>query len=178
MKKFLSILTLLVFTVPAFAATRYVTTSTPLKNNYYNNYSADNYANSRLTDMEMSVFGRNYYGQNITTRLSRLEQAMFNRTYPNSTIEQRLDSLTANYNNNTNFTPVNSSGKIKSIINGVSSSLFGTATGMTPPINPYYSYGRGGYGSNYGNYRDYYGTDGWRMRNNSIGTGTGIHIID
>ncbi len=180
MKKVLIFGAIFVFTLPCLAATRYVTTSTPLRTPYNRPYAMQNYAYNRLADVEMSVLGRNYNGQNINSRLNRLEKRVFNRTYPKSTIEQRIDNLVVNSRNNpANMTPVNSNGKVQNIINGISSAFFGgTPTGFTPPVNPYYSYGNNSYGTNYGRYTDYYGNRGWYRRNNSIGTGTGVHILD
>lgn len=179
MKKIFAVIALFALTCPVFAATRYVTTQTPIKNNYYNNYAVRDYENNKISDVEMSVYGRTYQNQNINLRLNRLEQTVFNRTFPNSNIEQRINNLIVNYNNNTNTMPVNNSNsKLKNIIDSVSSSFFGCPTGMTPPINPYYSYGSNGYGTNYGNYQDYYGNNGWFRNNNQIGNSTGVHILD
>ncbi len=181
MKNILIIFALLVTTfAPVFAATRYVTTQTPIRNNYYDgNYTAGDYNSNKLSDVEMSVYGRTYQNQNLNTRLNRLERTVFNRTYPNTSLEQRINNLIVNYNNNTNVTPVNNSGgKWRNILDTVSSSFMGCPTGLTPPVNPYYSYGSNGYGSNYGRYRDYYGTNGWFRNNRQFGTGTGVHIID
>ncbi len=177
MKKLVSLLTVFVFTIPCMSYAETVTTSSPLPQNYTNG-TTQGYDASRLSNIEMSVFGRNYNGQDINSRLNRLEKSVFNRTYPNSTFQQRIDNLVVNYKNGSRLSPVNSSGKVKSIVNSLNSSLFGTPTGFTPPINPYYSYGDNSYGSNYGDYRDYYSNHGWYRRGNSVGTGTGIHIID
>ena len=179
MKKILIVFTLLGLIMPAYAATRYVTTEPPLPRNYYRNYDIRDYNSNKIADVEMKVYGRTYQSQNILTRLNRLERSIFNRTYPNTSVEQRINNLIVNYNNNSNVTPINdSNSKLKNIIDSVSSTFFGTATGMTPPINPYYSYGSNGYGSNYGRYQDYYGTNGWMRNNSQIGSGSGVHIID
>lgn len=168
------------------ADTRYVTTSTPIPNSSYAYNYQDDYGSAKLAEIESSILGRHYIGQNIDLRLNRLEQTVFNRTYPNSTITQRIDNLVVYHNNNSGrfannnntINPVSSNNKVKGIINGITSSFFGTPTGLTPPINPYYSYGSNGYGSNYGDYQDYYGNNGWYRKNNSIGNNTGVHILD
>lgn len=179
MKKLFITFCLLCLSGTTFAATRYVTTQTPLPKNYYNNYQIQDYNYNKLADVEMSMYGRTFQNQGINVRLNRLEQSVFNKTYPNSTVEQRINNLIVNYNNNTNLTPVNNSNsKLRNIINSVSSNFFGCPTGLTPPVNPYYSYGSNGYGSNYGNYQDYYGNNGWYRNNRQFGTGTGIHILD
>lgn len=180
MKKFIIALVLCGTISPVSAAMRYVTTQTPIQNNYYNNYAVRDYENNKISDVEMSVYGRTYQNQNINLRLNRLEQTVFNRTFPNTNIEQRINNLIVNYNNNTNTMPVNnnSGGKLKNIIDSVSSSFFGCPTGMTPPVNPYYSYGSNGYGTDYGNYQDYYGNNGWFRNHNQVGNSTGIHILD
>jgi len=179
MRKILTVLALLTIISPVFGATRYVTTQTPLNNNYYNTGAIRDYEIRKVSDVEMSVYGRTYQNQNIKTRLNRLEQTVFNRTFPNSNIEQRINNLIVNYNNNTDIMPVNNSNsKWKNILDSVSSSFFGCPTGMTPPVNPYYSYGSNGYGTNYGDYQDYYGSNGWFRNNRQIGNSTGIHIID
>lgn len=179
MKKFLAFLAIFTIISPVFAATRYVTTQTPIRG-YNDAYTAQNYYGlDRLADVERSVYGTAYPNQNINTRLNRLKQSVFNRTYPNATVEQRINNLVVNYNNNNNMMPVNTSNsKLRNVIDSVSSNFFGCPTGMTPPVNPYYSYGPNSYGSNYGKYKDYYDRNGWRMNNESIGNGTGIHILD
>lgn len=58
--------------------------------------SAINY--SRITEIEQSLYGKTYQGQNIANRLSRIERSLFNKSYPSSTNLQRLDNVVSNYN--------------------------------------------------------------------------------
>lgn len=53
---------------------------------------------SRLNEIEQSLYGRNFYGQNLTSRLSRIEKTLFNTTFPSSNNLQRIDNVISNYN--------------------------------------------------------------------------------
>ena len=92
MKKLFITFCLLCLGGSTFAATRYVTTQTPLPNNYYNNYQIRDYNYDKLADVEMSMYGRTFQDQGINARLNRLEQNVFNKTYPNNSIEQRINN--------------------------------------------------------------------------------------
>ena len=54
---------------------------------------------SRLSDIEKTVFGKDYQKQDLNLRLNRLEKSMFNKTYPNMNADERIDNLYAGYNN-------------------------------------------------------------------------------
>lgn len=79
------------------------TNSVPEQIQSYENTSANletasNISYSRISEIEQSLFGKTYQGQNIAARLSRIEKNLFNKTYPNSTNLQRLDNVVSNYN--------------------------------------------------------------------------------
>lgn len=59
---------------------------------------ASNINYSRITEIEQSLYGKTYQGQNIANRLSRIEQSLFNKSYPSATNLQRLDNVVSNYN--------------------------------------------------------------------------------
>ena len=122
--------------------------------------------NSRLSEVELSLYGRTYESQTPEVRLSRLEKSVFNKTFPAVPFDERIN----------NFSRIsNKTGKINNLINGLNSIFYGTPTGMTPPVQPYY-----GYGSNpdWGRQSSYYGNKGWRVNNEQLGSGFGIKILD
>lgn len=163
MKKFFVILALFIFSVPTFAATRFVTTSTPMRNHFYRRPSVRSYSPIRRT-------------YRPTPREIRRQQRLmrnYNR-YPNY-----YNRVRSYYPGTTTVvTSDNSTSKIGNFFSNLRSSFFGTPTGLTPPVNPYYSYGSNSYGSDYGHYQDYYGNRGWAIRDKQVGSGGGVHIID
>ena len=187
MKKILVLLCLSVMTLPVMAESRIIKTYSPVSNSsgYYNtqNYGISDYSYNKLGEMESYLFGKTYAGQNIVSRIERLEDAVFNRFYPDSSPEQRIASLAYNYNRNNNITNTqqqSQGSKFKSVMRGISNSILGVPTGYTPPVygDPYYSWGNNGFGQHYGNYSDYYGSNGWHRYGRGINSGSGVHIID
>lgn len=179
MKKFYLIFFALLLSVNSCFATRYVTQNniTPNYNpNIYNQNYYDASGFNRLSQFEQSFYGRTYSNQNPNTRLSRLERSVFNRTYSNLPFDERMNNLIMNYNNNynSNYSKVSSkSRKINNFMNGLSNIFYGMPTGMTPQIQPTY-----GIDPNWGRQNQYYGRDGWRINNESIGSGMGVKILD
>ena len=176
MNKFILLLSLLSVTMPVYANINHIAV---LEDNgiYRNPYSLNVPVNNRisqhnynrLSELENSIFGQNYENQDIITRIERLEYNIFNRLYPNSTINQRINNLIYRYNRTINSNNY-SNNKLGNIISRFNRVFYGVPTGYTPPI---YSNG------NYGNYNDYYDNKGYYYYNNkSIGTGSGVHIID
>lgn len=51
---------------------------------------------SHMNAVEIQVFGRNYFGENLTTRVARLEAELFNRPQ-HGNFEDRFDRILANY---------------------------------------------------------------------------------
>jgi hypothetical protein len=176
-KLFLLFVLFLSAVYPAFSETRYVTTSSPMPNTsgyYYGGYN-DNisrYNYNKLEEIENSMYGRNFVGENLIRRLERLENTAFNHLYPNTAPENRIANLIYYYNKRN--VSNNTTSKLKSFLNGLSSNFIGVPTGYTPPIDPYYY----GASPNYGNYSDYYGNNGWYRNGKSVGSGGGVHIID
>lgn len=81
-----------------------INVSSDALNNYENTSArlpveqASNITYSRITEIEQSLYGRTYQGQNIANRLTRIERSLFNKSYPSSTNLQRLDNVVSNYN--------------------------------------------------------------------------------
>lgn len=163
MKKFLIIAALFIFSVPAFSAVRYVTTSAPMHNSY-RTMPRYNTINRPYTHYH----GNRYNPPPKIRKYNKYKN--YNRNY------NRLRSYYPG--TSTYYTTGNSTGGLGGFFQNLKTSFFGTPTGLTPPINPYYSYGPNSYGSNYGDYQDYYSNRGWAMRNKEIGTGTGVQILD
>ncbi len=67
---------------------------------------------TRLSEIERTIYGKDYPKQDLNLRLNRLEKSMFNQTYPKKNADERIDNLYAGYNN-----------KIKSVPTGVISDL-------------------------------------------------------
>lgn len=183
MKKFISVLLGLILVCPCFAETRTIKTYSPARNfnGYYGKYNGiSDYSYAKLSEMENAVFGRNYAGQQILSRIDRLEDRVFNRLYPNASPEERIANLLHNYNNTVNqSTQAPVTNKLKTVVNDITSSFFGTPTGYTPPLSyPDYNWNNNGIRQNYGNYGDYYGNNGWHKYGHNYGTGSGVHIID
>lgn len=183
MKKITAFIFGVLLTVNSAFATRYVTqTYTTPNYNYnpsvYNQANLYNMNNAKLSEVEQSIYGRTYEHQNPNTRLNRLEKSVFNKTYPSSSFDQRMNNLIMNYNNNyqNNYSQVSSrTGKINNLINGLNGMFYGAPTGFTPQIQPYNDYGSD---SNWGRQSQYYGNNGWRVRNQNVGGGVGIRLID
>lgn len=188
MKNFAILFLLILLSANTCFATRYITTTSPAPNVYNynpniynNNNNMYGFNNSRLSEVELSLYGRTYESQTPEVRLSRLEKSVFNKTFPAVPFDERINNLIMNYNNNynnynNNFSRIsNKTGKINNLINGLNSIFYGTPTGMTPPVQPYY-----GYGSNpdWGRQSSYYGNKGWRVNNEQLGSGFGIKILD
>lgn len=183
MKNFLVLLIILSAVCPSFAESRIIKTYAPAPNanGYYGSYNGvSDYSYAKLAEMENAVFGRNYAGQQLQSRLDRLEDRVFNRLYPDTSPEQRINNLLYNYNRAISQNTLAPSGnKLKTIVNDITSSFFGTPTGYTPPISDTYSnWGSNGFGQRYGSYSDYYGNNGWHRYGRSAGTGSSVHILD
>ena len=163
MKKIFVIAFLFIFSVPAFSAVRYVTTSTPVPHSY-RTMPHYNTINRPYTHVR-----RNRY--NTPRKIRKYNKYRDYNRYNNG--------LNSYYpGTSTYYTTGNSTGGLGGFFHNLKTSFFGTPTGLTPPVNPYYSYGPNSYGSNYGDYQDYYGNRGWAIRNKQIGTGTGVQILD
>ncbi|HNW25441.1 MAG TPA: hypothetical protein PLG15_03685 [Candidatus Gastranaerophilaceae bacterium] len=68
------------------------------------NYNQVNNADyQKITQIENSLYGKNFAYQDILIRLSRIEKNIFNRTYPNLSLSQRVDNIVANYNQTTQY---------------------------------------------------------------------------
>ena len=186
MKKLLLLLFGLIFCIEgAFAGTRHVVRTYQTPN--YNYFSADNVQplhsinNNKLTEMERSIFGKTYERQNSNARINRLEQSVFNRTYPNRPFDERLNNIIVNYNNNSSYTdsyssmPVPRQSRWQGLRSTLGSMVFGTTTGVTPQVSPYWH--RPYYAPN-GRQTDYYGNRGWDHRNNQMGSGVGVKILE
>ncbi len=177
MRNLLILFILLFAACPSYSESRFVTTSSPLPNSSYyyggynDNISAYNY--NKLEEIENSMYGRNFVGENIVRRLERLENTAFNHLYPNVAPENRIANLIYYYNKRN--VANNSTSKLKNFLNGLSSNFIGVPTGYTPPIDPYQSWNAS---SGYGNYSDYYGNNGWYRNGKNVGSGGGVHIID
>lgn len=52
----------------------------------------------RINEIEKSLYGRIFNGQDILLRLARIEKTLFSTTFPNSTLAQRVDNVIMNYN--------------------------------------------------------------------------------
>ena len=158
MKNFYLIFFALLLSVNTCFATRYVT-----QNNITPNYNPN-------------IYNQNYYDASGFNRLSQFEQSFYGRTYSNLPFDERMNNLIMNYNNNynSNYSKVSSkSRKINNFMNGLSNIFYGMPTGMTPQIQPTY-----GIDPNWGRQNQYYGRDGWRVNNESIGSGMGVKILD
>lgn len=184
-------LCLLISTNMAFA-TRYVTHTytTPKRYNYGYNYNPSvynhrinrNFNPSRLADVERSLYGRTYDKQSSKARLNRLEKSIFHRTYSGMPLNQRMDNLIMNYNNSypDSFTRnTTRTGKLTNMINGLNNMFYGTPTGLTPQVQPYFGFGTTSpNSSDWGRQSSYYGNNGWAIRNEQIGSGVGVKILD
>ena len=59
----------------------------------------------RLSQIEKSVFGKDYSHQDLNLRLNRLEKSMFNKTNPKMNADERIENLLTNYNNQVKRVP-------------------------------------------------------------------------
>lgn len=62
----------------------------------YQNTIASNESYPKITQLEESIFKKNYEKQNIYTRLNRLEKKVFNRTFSGLPLSSRVDNLISN----------------------------------------------------------------------------------
>lgn len=183
MRKFSILVFGLLLSINGAFATRYVTHTyqTPNYNpSIYNQANVQDMNNTKLSQVEQSLYGRTFESQNPNARLNRLEESVFSRTYPNVPFDQRMNNLIMHYNNNfqNNYSQVsNKSSKIDNLINGLSNMFYGVPTGMTPQVQPYYD-DYNSPDSGWGRSSSYYGRNGWRVNNRSLGGGTGIRLID
>lgn len=102
-----AIILLLIYIINAnlnYSETSYFPPLQPLNTNSENPFELRNYNQinnsdyQKVTQIELSLFGKNFAYQDILIRLSRIEKNIFNRTYPNLTLSQRVDNIIANYN--------------------------------------------------------------------------------
>ena len=200
MKRAILILGVILFSMPVFAGTRQVVTTTTSPSGAIppiNCYNDQVQMAKDLNNIEMALYGKTYYGQSLNSRLNRLEQSIFKRTYPTATFQQRIDNLMAQsrYPNRVVQYPTQSNTTSQTIKQGlldrVRTNLIGVPTGFTPPIGSYGYYGNA-YPNNYnpayynnpyynpqfGNSRYYSGNRGWYQNNYGIQSGMGVHILD
>lgn len=68
------------------------------------NYNQANNADyQKITQIENSLYGKNFAYQDILIRLSRIEKNIFNKTYPSLPLSQRVDNIVANYNQSVEY---------------------------------------------------------------------------
>lgn len=180
MKKISILILGILLSINTVFATRYVTTTTTTPNYNPSIYNRNTYglSSARLSDMEYSIFGRTYENQNANARLNRLEKSLFNRTYSMVPYDERMNNLIMQYNNSfqNNYAQVSSrTGKLNNLINNLNGMFYGTPTGITPQVQPYFGYGNN---PNWGRQSSYSGRNGWRTFNENIGGGVGIKLLD
>ncbi len=184
MKKILLVLFGLIFCIEGvYAGNRHILRTYQTPN--YNYFSPDNTQplqninSNKLTEIEQSIFGQSYEQQNSNTRINRLERSVFNRTYPNRPFDERLNNIIVNYNNSYGGmypqTGIPQQSRWQNLKSTLGTMMFGTTTGITPQVNPYWN--RPYYAPN-GRQTDYYGNRGWYHRNNQMGSGFGVKILD
>ena len=182
MRNFLFVFIFLLSVLPVFSSTQYY----PENVDGQSYIGISQYGISKIEEIEKSVYGRVYSGQNIIVRIERLEREVFNRTYPNSTIDQRINNVIYAYKRNAEVvhSKTDRINKFKSFLNGLGAAFIGVPTGYTPPVYsdpysmPYYSIGTNGIGQHYGQYSDYYGPNGRYRQNHNYGNNSGVRIID
>lgn len=67
----------------------------------------------KINDVERSLYGKIYPGQDILIRLARIEKSLFSTTYPNLTLAQRVDNIVANFNQINQYPNISKSGLSK-----------------------------------------------------------------
>lgn len=81
-----------------------------------------------LSEIESSLYGRNYPSQKMSSRLSRIEKSLFNATYPNSTNLQRIDNIISNFNQINKYPNIS-----KSTLSKIETQIFNQKYSMNNP---------------------------------------------
>jgi hypothetical protein len=138
----------------------------------------DRYVNyAALAQAERTILGRTFEHQNVDVRLNRLERNVFRRTHPELPYDQRINNVLNNYNRD--IAGNLSGGGWRNVLGNFI--MGGVPTGATPPLHwgmDPYSMGfidQRGAGGDAGYYT---GNRGWGYSNNSVGSRTGVTILD
>lgn len=150
MKKLAIVFLGLLLSVNGAFATRYVTTTTYPSNPAYN----------------PSIYNNPYrtYQRPIRNGYGKHPRPIYDRPYDNPRYKNRYG---------VNYTQTNS--RRSGLLNSISNMFFGTPTGMTPQVNPYWDCD---FNAPNGKQTDFAGRNGWFHTNEQIGSSTGVHIID
>jgi len=187
MYRFIVILILTAITMPAFSASKTITTQTPIYNPHFGAYYGGDYIPARtrflhhkqsnsifpdINDLERYAMNKNYSGEHDKTRLERLENLAFGAI-------QEGDYPTR-YNNVRNAILTRPKQNYKtSLLRNLSDYFGGQMTGFTPPItqmnnsiynSPYSKSSISNYSTPWGHRTD--------INNYGFGSGTGIKILD
>ncbi len=85
------------------------------------NYNQMNNADyQKITQIENSLYGKNFAYQDVLIRLSRIEKKIFNKTYLNLSLSQRVDNIVANYNQSVEYPNIS-----KNILTKMEINIFG-----------------------------------------------------
>ena len=188
MYRFLVLLTLSAFTMPALAE-RTVVTQRPYYNPYYapQAYYGGDYIPQRrfqrqnhsvffdINDLEKYAMNRNFSKDSDQIRLERLETLAFGAV--------QEGDIYARYNNVRNAILSRPKQNYKtSLLRGLSNYLNGQLTGFTPQLNQninsdIYSYPSDYERKSYTKYSSPWGS-GYKSNYYGMGSGTGVHILD